>query len=256
MTTAHRDLIIDQFTKQALPFSELRGPSHEESRRLLLEATGATGADTVLDVACGPGLVVLAFAAVARHVTGIDVTPAMIERARVLQAQRGLSNVSWQVGDVSRLPFGDGAFTVVTCRYAVHHFPDPGAAVREMVRVCAPGGRVALIDVFTTPEKAGAYNGMEKLRDPSHVRALTLEELGGLASAGGLTGLRTWFYRMEVELEALMRGSFPAPGDAQKVRESLTADVGHDRLGAGVHRRGEETYLAYPIAIVVGDKAG
>ena len=50
-----------------------------------------------------------------------------------------------------------------------------------MVRVCRPGGRVAVIDVFTSsPEQAEAYNRVEKLRDPSHVRALSLEELTGL----------------------------------------------------------------------------
>jgi len=250
----HQELIIDQFTKQAIPFSEMRGRSHEEALDLLLTATGVTKEDTVLDVACGPGLVAFAFASVARHVTAIDVTPAMIERARTLQAERGLSNITWHVGDVCRLPFEDAAFSIVTCRYAFHHFPDPGTVAAEMVRVCAPGGRVALIDVFTTPERADAYNCMEKLRDPSHVRALTLAELAQLAVKHGLARLRTPFYRMELELEVLMRGSFPALGDADKVRELLLGDIDQDRLGIGVHRKGAEVHLAYPIALIVGEK--
>src|SRR6266550_4658504 len=101
---AHRDLIVEQFTKQAVPFSTAPGILDEEALRLLVEFAGAAPEDTVLDVACGPGLVVCAFAAVVRHATGIDVTPAMIERARALAAEKGLANASWQVGDVLPLP--------------------------------------------------------------------------------------------------------------------------------------------------------
>src|SRR2546425_3742123 len=78
---AHRDLIVEQFTKQAVPFSTAPGVRDEEALRLLVDFAGAGPDDTVLDVACGPGLVVCALAAVVRHATGIDVTPAMIERA-------------------------------------------------------------------------------------------------------------------------------------------------------------------------------
>jgi ubiquinone/menaquinone biosynthesis C-methylase UbiE len=57
------------------------------------------------------------------------------------------------------LPFRDAAFSLVVTRYSFHHFLDPQAVLAEMVRVCAPGGRVAVIDVFTsTPEEAEAYN--------------------------------------------------------------------------------------------------
>ena len=60
---AHRDLIVEQFTKQAVPFSTAPGIRDEEALRLLVEFTGAGPEDTVLDVACGPGLVVCALAA-------------------------------------------------------------------------------------------------------------------------------------------------------------------------------------------------
>lgn len=88
----HQRLIREQFTKQAIPFSQMQNHSPE----LLLAASGAGPEDTVLDVACGPGLMACAFAKVARHVTGIDLTPAMIEQAKealkpteVLTAQAG-----------------------------------------------------------------------------------------------------------------------------------------------------------------------
>src|SRR2546428_8840719 len=94
---AHRDLIVEQFTKQAVPFSTAPGVRDEEALRLLVDFTGAGPEDTVLDVACGPGLVVCALAAVVRHPTGIDVTPAMIEPARAPPAEKGLGNAHCQV---------------------------------------------------------------------------------------------------------------------------------------------------------------
>src|SRR5262245_20596871 len=155
-----RRLILDQFTRQAVPFCEMRDHSPE----LILAAAKVRADDTVLDVACGPGLMACAFAEVARHVAGIDLTPAMIERAKILQESKALPNLSWRIGDVLPLPFADAAFSLVFTRYSCHHFFDPKAVMAEMVRVCAPGGRVVLVDVFTsTPEQAEALNRMEKL---------------------------------------------------------------------------------------------
>jgi SAM-dependent methyltransferase len=256
MASAHRERILEQFARQAQPLTELRGHGPDDALRCLLRATAVTAEDTVLDVACGPGLVVAAFAGIARRATGIDLVPEMIECARAVLAEQKIANARLLVGDAARLPFGDGEFTVVTCRYAFHHFIDPARVAKEMARVCAPGGRLALVDVVTTREKAAAYDRLERLRDPSHVRALTLEELLALAEAGGLVRLRRQFNSLEVEVEALLRVSFPAPGDAAKVRELLTEDLGHDRLGVGVHRKGTELYLAYPIALVVGEVSG
>src|SRR5438128_9948769 len=188
----HQRLILDQFTKQAVPFSQMQNHSPE----LLLAASRAGPEDTVLDVACGPGLMACAFAKVARHVTGIDLTPAMIEQAKAMQQSDGLTNLTWHVGDVQSLPFADASFSLVFTRYSFHHFLDPKAVLAEMVRVCTPGGRVVVVDVFmSNPDQAEAYNRLEKLRDPSHVRALALDELTGLFSESGLRDVRTQFYK-------------------------------------------------------------
>src|SRR5437667_10514572 len=115
--TTHKDSILDQFTRQAVPFTTAPSIKDEAALRLLVESSGAGPDDTVLDVACGGGLVVCAFARVVRHATGIDLTPAMIERARALQAERGLGNVTWRLGDVLPLPFAGGSFSLVTSRF-------------------------------------------------------------------------------------------------------------------------------------------
>src|SRR5438477_10399575 len=125
----HRDLIVDQFTKQAIPFSTAPGIQDRDALALLVEATRAGGGDTVLDVACGPGLVVCAFAAVVRHATGIDLTPAMIERARALAADQRVRNASLPVGDVLPLPFADASSPVVVSRFAFPDFPNVGGVL-------------------------------------------------------------------------------------------------------------------------------
>src|SRR5213593_3983463 len=251
---AHRDLIVEQFTKQAVPFSTAPGVRDEEALRLLVDFTGAGPEDTVLDVACGPGLVVCALAPVVRHATGIDVTPAMIERARALAAEKGLGNVAWRVGDALPLPYPDGAFSLVVSRFAFHHFPEPRAVLAEMKRVCAPEGRVALVDVAASedPAKAAALNRMEKLRDPSHVRALTLAELQALFRAVGLPAPRVTFYQLRSELEGLLERSFPERGDAERIRWMFIDSLADDGLGLGTRRRGNgEIVFAYPVAVLV-----
>src|SRR5205085_2686806 len=150
--TSHQERIRDQFTRQAVPFSTAPGIRAEEALVRLVECSGAGKDDTVLDVACGPGLVAAAFARVARHVTGIDLTPAMIDRAREIQREQGLDNVTFEVGDVLPLPYRNGAFSVVVSRFAFHHFLDPLAVLREMARVCAPGGRVVVTDVMVSAD--------------------------------------------------------------------------------------------------------
>ena len=127
---------------------------------------------------------------------------------------------------------------MVFTRYSFHHFLDPKAVLAEMVRVCEPGGKVAVVDVFTTtPEQAAAYDQVEKLRDPSHTRALLLDELTGLFRDAGLSDIKTEFYKLEVELEKILASSFPNPGDADKIRQIFSEDLGVNRLGVGAHRK-------------------
>ena len=135
-----RRLILDQFTRQAVPFAEMPAHSNEESVRLLVGMAQVGPGDTVLDVACGPGLVACPLAEIARHVTGIDLTPAMIEQAQVRQRARGLRNLTWLVGDTVPLPFPDAAFSVVVTRYSFHHFLDPQGVLAEATHGPAAGG--------------------------------------------------------------------------------------------------------------------
>src|SRR5438270_8875389 len=195
MSSEHRAQILDQFTRQAVPFSTAPAIRNPEALERIVEMAEAHPGDTVLDVGCGPGLLVCAFARVVRHATGIDLTPAMLEQARQLQDQRGLTNVTWHEGDVLPLPFANESFSIVSARFAFHHFVDPLAVLQEMRRVLKRAGRIVVADSAPAASKADAFNAMERLRDPSHVRALPIEEHCRLFAEAELAQPRVETYR-------------------------------------------------------------
>jgi len=245
-----RQLILDQFTRQAIPFTELHARDDAQIHRLLIETAGIGPGDTVLDVACGPGLVACELANVAQHVTGIDLTPAMIAQARERQKSLGLANLTFVQGDAQPLPFEDGTFSRVVTRYAFHHLTDPQGVFAEMVRVCSPGGRVTVCDVYAgTPEQGELYDSLEKQRDPSHTRALPLFEFNALFDS--LQEVRRVFYRYPVNVDVLLSRSFPDSGGAEEFRRRVDADVGIDRLGIEATREGGLGF-SFPVAIFSG----
>ncbi len=253
MGSAHRARILDQFTRQASPFANAPAIRNPDALNRIVTLAGAGPDDTVLDVACGPGLLACAFAKVSRHVTGIDVTPAMLDQARVEQQRAGVENVTWQVADVPPLPFADHTFSIVTARFALHHLLDPLAVLREMRRVCRQGGRIAIADSAPSLAKAEAFNAMERLRDPSHVRAMPVEEIRGLLLNAGFAEPREEFYRLEGELEDLLERSFPKPGDADRLRKLFRDSLEDDALDMATHQKGEKIYFSFPVAILVAE---
>jgi hypothetical protein len=119
-----------------------------------------------------------------------------------------------------------------------------------MRRACAPGGTVMVIDSAPAPDKADAFNRMERLRDPSHVRALPVDEHRALFAAAGLGEPRQTFYRLEGELEGLLGRSFPKPGDADRIRALFAASVDDDALGIQTRRVGDTYHYGFPVAVL------
>jgi len=257
MDATHQDLVLDQFTRQASPFSAAPMITNEVALRMIVEAAQTTSNDTILDVACGPGLVVCAFAPHVREATGIDFTPAMLERARQLAAERGVRNVAWDRGDAYSLPYADGSFTVVVTRYSLHHMLDPLLALREMVRVCARDGRIVVVDAYAPedPMQADAYNQMERLRDPSHAHSLSLRELKGLFGRVGIPEPQITLYDLPVEVQDLLARAFPNPGDQDKIIEMLKDSAKSGRLGIPVRLDGDKIHVTYRAAILVSRRA-
>ena len=250
----HQQRTIDQFTKQATGFAESPAIRDEAALQLVAQFAGLTAEDDLLDVACGPGILACACAKITRRVTGIDITPAMIERAKDLQTRERLDNVTWLVGDVRSLPFPDNSFTVILSRYAFHHLAEPLDVLREMKRVCRPSGRIVVIDMAAPvdPRPAMALNAMERLRDPSHVEALSANRLAELFAKAGLAPPETTSYRLEFSLDVVLGGSFPTGGEKDKdtIRQLFRESLDGDLMGLSPRRKGEQLSYSYPIAVL------
>lgn len=251
---SHRDLILDQFTRQAIPFATAPSIRSQESLDRIVRLSEAGPRDVVLDVACGPGLLVCTFAKVVAHATGIDITPAMLEQARREQERQAIANVTWQCGDVLPLPYADESFSIVTARFAFHHFPDPPSVLLEMRRVCKTGGCVLVADSAPQREKADAFNRIERLRDPSHVRAMPPEELAAMFRQVGFEVTRTDSYRLEGELEEFLGRSFPGEGDADRIRRMFADSLDGDGMDLAVRLLDGKLYFGFPVAILAAQK--
>ena len=171
-----------------------------------------------LDIATGAGHTALAFAPGIAKSTASDITPEMLAQVKRLAKERGLTNVVTRKANAQDLPFPDTSFHLVTCRLAAHHFPKPEKFVAEAARVMIPGGIFALVDNISPEDAdiAGTYNAFEKLRDPSHGRALSLQEWRALIDDAGLElqsaevmdqdiGFEAWVARMRCSDETIAR---------------------------------------------------
>lgn len=254
---SHKDQVLDQFTQQAESYARLTASLTPRSQADDLAAFGAQPDDVALDVACGSGNLAIPIAARVRRVTAIDLTPAMIEQGKARQADKGIANIDWMVGDVDPLPFGDASFSLVMCSAAIHHFDRPARVFREMVRVCRPGGRIAVKDFAFPPHKVAAFDAMERLRDPSHVHAPSLGELRALADGleVGETVVEPYMAG-PLPLEAILATSFPTECTLDSIRALFCedADSGEDRLGLQAHVRDGTLYISYPMTTLVWRK--
>jgi len=232
--TQHNELVKESFTTQAKKFAENPWVKNEERIRRLVAAAELKGSERVLDVACGPGYIAEAFARTAREAIGVDLTAAMVAIAEERTKERGVWNVSFRIGDVQHLPFGNEEFDAVVCRLALHHMPEPARVVREMARVCRVEGIVLVEDIYGSehPERAAYQDHWEKLRDPSHVRTLPISEHLRLFREAGLeTDKLLTFQDLCPEVERWLATTKTPAEDAAEVRRLLEEDGRGDLSG-------------------------
>ena len=109
----------------------------------LVAFAGVKAGETVLDVGCGTGVVAITAARAGARVTGLDLTPALLDQAREDAALAGVAEIVWTEGDAESLPYPDASFDVVLSQFGHMFAPRPEVAIAEMRRVLKPGGRIA-----------------------------------------------------------------------------------------------------------------
>lgn len=184
-----KEEVARQFDRMSTAYARSEGHAGGDDLDLLVRLVAPAQDMRVLDVATGSGNTAVAIAPLVASVIAIDIAPSMLERTRELAARRGLTNLSTALMDAEALDFDDASFDVVTSRIAPHHFIDIGRAVREIARVLRPGGAFVVEDSVVPEdlELDSFLNGVEKMRDPTHVRSLNAREWTELLGSAGLT---------------------------------------------------------------------
>ncbi len=252
----HKDLIREEFTRQATEYAAapvIRDEAHIER---LVRAVDPAPDARVLEVATGPGYIAMAFAKVAREVVGVDLTEAPLKIAEQKRAERGLNNVSFRTADAENLPFGDGEFDVVVCRFAVHHFENPRRVLGEMARVCRVGGTIGIEDMVASehPKRADYHNRFERLRDTSHTRALPMSELLATVADCGFEIERFESTGLKNPVERWLATSHTPADRAAEARAMIERDIAEDLSGTNPRRIDGELFFTHRAAIVVGRK--
>lgn len=183
-----KDRVKSQYGSVGDAYVRSKGHATGSDLARMVELANPDGSERLLDIATGGGHVARVFAPRVAEIVASDLTPGILQHAAAAFAEWGIDNISTAEADAEDLPFDDASFAIVTCRIAPHHFPNPSAFVAEVARVLKPGGQFILIDSTVPDGEDGAFfNRFEAVRDPSHVRSLTIDEWAALIASHGLT---------------------------------------------------------------------
>jgi ubiquinone/menaquinone biosynthesis C-methylase UbiE len=256
MPDDHAAAIERAFSQQAEAFEDRRlNRIFTTDVAWVLEGLDPAPGDLVLDVAAGTGHVARALAPAVRAVVALDATLAMLRQGHAAAAAAGLRNVVFQGGDASALPFLDGSFDLVVTRFAVHHFADPAAPLREMARCVRPGGRVAVADLIADgdPAAAARQNELERLRDPSHTTMLSADGLVTLLGGVGLEDVRIDVREIVRSLAGWLDQTDADDDVRDRIVAALRADAdGGPPTGFAPRERAGEWEFVHTVASVTG----
>jgi ubiquinone/menaquinone biosynthesis C-methylase UbiE len=212
-----KTLVQEQFGKTAAHYLTSKPHAKGKSLERLVELTSPQKGWSVLDVATGGGHVAYTFAPHVARVWATDITQEMLDQVKAEAGKRGLANVRTTYAKAEALPFEDASFDIVTCRIAPHHFDSIPEFLAEVHRVLKPSGTLALVDNVVPAGSVGDYiNAFERLRDPSHLRAWTMDEWRKALGAAKLSieheeqiyktmEFKSWASRHDATMQALLR---------------------------------------------------
>lgn len=221
MTESHEDTVRASFRNQVGLFSGDDSPFASRGNPNLAWLGPLHDGTVALEVACGAAHVAEELAPHVRAIVGVDLTPELLALGGARLRAAGITNVVLQEANAEMLPFLDESFDLVYCRASLHHFADPRAAVGEMARTCRVGGHVALSDLVVADRGVReTFDDVHRMLDPSHMRALTEDELLALVPPS-----------LDVSSSAPLQVRFPLDAviteqsDRERVHEILGAEI-------------------------------
>jgi len=250
--SAHDRHVTEEFTKQAASFEDASlNVAFTVGLPWLVDHVAPEPGWRVLDVAAGTGWVGRTLAERGCDVVVLDRTEAMLEAGR-----SSLPDSCHPVrGDADRLPFAAGCFDAVVTRFSLHHLVEPVRVLREMTRVCRPGGRVVVKDLVasTDPEVARRQDRVEALRDPSHLRMPAAGAVGSWLRRLGGEVLQVSQHDFDRPLEPWLRQAGTPPTRAEQVRALLESELdGGEVTGMRPHRVEGQVWFHQTWEVTVG----
>ena len=212
-----KSLVQEQFGKTAASYLTSTPHALGKSLERLVALTSPQKSWHGLDVATGGGHVAYAFASHVARMWATDITQEMLDLVRAEAQKRGLSNIRVAYAKAEALPFEDESLDLVTCRIAPHHFDSIPEFLAEVRRVLRPQGLFALVDNVVPQGTVGDYiNAFERFRDPSHLRAWTMDEWRAALKKHGFAitheeqlykkmEFKSWASRHDDTMQALLR---------------------------------------------------
>lgn len=257
MKSTNQDQVKAAFTQQASGFeSDRMNFTKKGYLDYVVERVAAKPDDAVLEVAAGTCACGRAIAPHAGSVICLDMTPAMLSIGKAEAEKAGLNNMTFVLGDAAELPFLDESFDIVFVRLAFHHFPETKAPFAEMVRVLRPGGKLVFIDMEAPEaELREKRDAIEKMRDASHVRNLSTDEMLALFCENGLSVSLCEAVKMPIDLQTwLDHTETPAEVQAQ-VKVLMDDEIrGGAKTGFAPYVADGEVCFAQQWVLVIGEK--
>ena len=229
----------------SLPASGTPYPGEQELHALVRMAA-PRGDEHMLDVATGTGLLALAFAPHVASVLGVDLSPAMLERAETARAAAGLANVHFRLGEIGVLPLQERSYDIITCHNLLHYAADLVGLLTLLRRLLAAGGRLLIDEPLGNddPVKRATLNAIVLRRDPGVTQIWSAGEIEAALDAAGLRILKSERYSLSRDLDEWLSRAAADEVTRNSVRSMFEAGVDAD--AAGLHsRRGRDGAITF-----------
>jgi broad specificity phosphatase PhoE/ubiquinone/menaquinone biosynthesis C-methylase UbiE len=239
--------VIEHFDHIADVSPALPTPATEQRLRDLVSLAAPRPQDRVIDAGTGAGAVALAFAPHVAHVTAVDVSPGMLERAESARLVAQGANVDVRWADAMNLPCKDASIDIIACQDLLHYVPDLAALFASWRRVLANGGKIALDEMVGSenPLKRATQQAIETQRDPAVARLYSESDIEREMRAANFRIERANAYDVAVSMEEWIAGAAGDEAAQAAVAEMMRVSIEEDATGLRIRqgKSGEITFV-------------
>lgn len=235
------EAMLEHYRKVARALSTDASQIVKNQQHELVRLAAVQPDDRVLDAATGTGAVALAFAPHVATVLGVDVSPAMLERAETARGARGISNIHFRLGEISSLPLEERSFEIITCHDLLQYVSNLEALFLRFRPLLASSGRLVIDEIIGSdnPVKRATQNAIELRRDPAIAAIHSASDIERALTSTGFRIVKAERYPVVRELYEWLAQSGADEVTRSAVRSMLEAGLEADSAGLDARRSRE-----------------